>query len=145
MTKNFRQSTLAVALCAAGVTMLSGHSARADDDVKFKGGGYGTLGAARTNVDGWQFRNEPTQWSGADKDFDLGVDSRLGLQGTVTYKSDFSITAQLLGIRRGASRLDGPGGPKSPMHATNCTTMIKGPGVVSAIPSPLSISLGCSQ
>lgn len=100
MTKNFRQSTLAAALCVAGASLLSGQSARADDDVKFKGGGFGTLGAARTNSKTTQFRNEPTQWSGADNHVDLGLDSRLGVQGTMTYKSDFSITAQVLGIRR---------------------------------------------
>lgn len=100
MTNNFRQSTLAAALCVAGASLLSGQSARADDDVKFKGGGFGTLGAARTNSKTTQFRNEPTQWSGADNHIDLGLDSRLGVQGTVSYKSDFSITAQVLGIRR---------------------------------------------
>lgn len=100
MTMNFRQSTLAAALCAAGVTLLSGHSARADDDVKFKGGGYGTLGAVRTNLDDTQFRSSLNQYSGADKHVDLGVDSRLGLQGTVSYKSDFALTIQLLGMRR---------------------------------------------
>lgn len=100
MMMNFRQSTLAAALCAAGFTLLSGHSAHADDDITFKGGGFGTLGAARTNSKVTQFRNEPTQWSGADNHIDLGLDSRLGVQGTVTYKSDFSITAQVLGIRR---------------------------------------------
>lgn len=95
-----RRTALAAAVCATGMALMAGQSARADDDVKFKGGGFGTLGAARTNAEGFQFRNEPTQWSGADRDVDLGVDSRLGLQGTVTYKSDFSLTAQLLGMRR---------------------------------------------
>jgi hypothetical protein len=99
MTTNQYQLTLAAALCAASMTIMSSH-ARADDDFKFKGGGFGTLGAVRTNTEGTQFRDEPTQWSGADKHVDLGTDSRLGLQGTVTYKSDFSLTAQVLGIRR---------------------------------------------
>jgi hypothetical protein len=100
MTNFPRRTALAAALCATGVALLTGQAAHADDDVKFKGGGFGTVGAVRTNTEGTQFRAEPTQWSGADKHVDLGTDSRLGLQGTVAYKSDFSLTAQLLGIRR---------------------------------------------
>src|SRR4051794_6932690 len=38
-----------------------------------------------------------------------------------------------------------PGSRNAAMKPTNCTTMISGPGVVSAIPSPSSISPGCSQ
>ena len=45
-------------------------------------------------------------------------------------------------IFRGGSPLD----PRSaPMKPTNCVTMISGPGVVSAMPSPSSISPGASQ
>ncbi|MDO9006119.1 MAG: porin [Aquabacterium sp.] len=100
MTYIPRRTALAAALCATGVALLAGHAAHANDDVKFKGGGFGTLGAARTNLDDTQFRNGLTQYSGADKTVDLGVDSRLGLQGSVIYKSDFALTAQLLGMRR---------------------------------------------
>ncbi|MES2089585.1 MAG: porin [Pseudomonadota bacterium] len=100
MTKIPRSTTLASALCSAGVLLLSGQVAHANDDFKFKGGGFGTLGAAVTDLDGTQFRTGLDQYSGADKHVDLGVDSRLGLQGTVMYKSDFSVTAQLLGTRR---------------------------------------------
>ena len=38
-----------------------------------------------------------------------------------------------------------PGSRKAPMNPTNCTTWMSGPGVVSAIPSPSSISPGASQ
>src|SRR6266567_3568384 len=38
-----------------------------------------------------------------------------------------------------------PGLRNAPMKPTNCSTMISGPGVVSAIPSPSSISPGLSQ
>lgn len=100
MMKIPRRTTLGSALCSAGVLLLSGQVAHANDDFKFKGGGFGTLGAAVTDLDGTQFRSGMDQYSGADKHVDLGVDSRLGLQGTVVYKSDFSVTAQLLGTRR---------------------------------------------
>ena len=43
---------------------------------------------------------------------------------------------------RGASA---PGSRKAAMKPTNCSTMISGPGVVSAMPSPSSISPGASQ
>ena len=38
-----------------------------------------------------------------------------------------------------------PGSRKAAMKPTNCSTMISGPGVVSAMPRPSSISPGCSQ
>ena len=39
----------------------------------------------------------------------------------------------------------GPGSRNAAMKPTNCSTMISGPGVVSAMPSPSSISPGLSQ
>ena len=100
MTYIPRRTALAAALCATGVALLVGQVAHANDDIKFKGGGFGTLGATRTDLDGTEFRNGLTQYSGADRSVDLGVDSRLGLQGSVIYKNDFAVTAQLLGVRR---------------------------------------------
>ena len=38
-----------------------------------------------------------------------------------------------------------PASRSAPMKPTNCVTMISGPGVVSAMPSPSSISPGASQ
>ena len=38
-----------------------------------------------------------------------------------------------------------PGSRKAAMKPTNCSTMISGPGVVSAMPRPSSISRGCTQ
>lgn len=99
MTKLPSRTTL-VALPCTALALMAGSAAQANDDIQLKGGGFGTLGAVRTNLDGTQYRNSFTQWSGADRDVDLGVDSRLGLQGSVIYKSDFALTAQLLGIRR---------------------------------------------
>lgn len=99
---NKRQHLLAVSVIAALATM-AGPQAQANDDIKFKGGGFGTLGATRTNLDDTEFRSSLNHYKGADKDVDLGVDSRLGLQGTVSYKSVFNVTAQLLGMRREAN------------------------------------------
>src|SRR5690606_2457933 len=47
---NKRQRILAVSILAALATM-AGPAAQANDDIKFKGGGFGTLGATRTNLD----------------------------------------------------------------------------------------------
>ena len=38
-----------------------------------------------------------------------------------------------------------PGARQAPRKPTNCVTMINGPGVVSAMPSPSSISPGFTQ
>jgi hypothetical protein len=86
--------------CLAVLAAAGAHPAFADDDVKFRLSGFGTVGGAMTNSDDTGFRTAVTQARGAKKQFDLGVDSKAALQGTVSFKGDFSVTAQILGIRR---------------------------------------------
>lgn len=94
------------AACLAVASAFCAPVALAADDLQYRLSGFGTLGGAKTDTDGAGFRTSVSHKRGADKDFDLGVDSRAAVQGTVTYKEDFSVTAQLLGIRREESDFD---------------------------------------
>ncbi|RZI84215.1 MAG: hypothetical protein EOP38_09845 [Rubrivivax sp.] len=85
------------AFAIAGVLALT--QAAWADDVTYRFSGFGTLGVAKTDQDGTEFRQNVDQYNGADKSLDLGVDSRIALQGTAAYK-DFAFTGQLLGNRR---------------------------------------------
>lgn len=88
------------AACLVAASGFCVHAAHAGDDVQYRFSGFGTLGGAQTDTDDTGFRTSVSHANGAGKQFDLGVDSRAAFQGTVTYKNDFSFTAQLLGIRR---------------------------------------------
>ena len=65
------------------------------------------------------------------------IHRKQGVKVTHVVRSPPSVAANR-GDRPLASR-------KAPMKPTNCVTMIKGPGVVSAMPRPSSISPGASQ
>jgi len=91
---------LSMGLSAVAIAALTATSAHADDGVNFKFSGYGTLAATFTDNDDLAFRSSISQSRGAGTRPDLGVDSRLGLQGVATFCHGFSATGQLLVQRR---------------------------------------------
>jgi hypothetical protein len=98
MTKLPQQRCLVTLLCAIGLGTWAAPSAA---DVQYKFSGFGTLGGAFTNNNDTAFRTSVEQFRGATKSVDLGVDSRLAAQGTAIFSDSFSVTAQVLGLRRG--------------------------------------------
>jgi hypothetical protein len=46
------------------------------------------------------FHHDPTEFSGASSQFDVGLESRLGLQAIVDFGQGFSVTAQELARKR---------------------------------------------
>lgn len=83
------------------IAAIGSQATWAADGVHYKISGFGTLGGAKTDTDETGFRTSVSQLKGADKQgFDLGVDSKAAVQGTVFLPQDFAITAQILGIRR---------------------------------------------
>jgi len=93
-----RQSKLVSALAAAGLCMLASGVAHAD--TTFKMSGYGTLAGTMLDSHDYEFRSSMNQSKGADRGLDLGVDSKLGLQGVADFGNGLSLTGQLLGQRR---------------------------------------------
>jgi len=75
-------------------------SAMADDGITYKVSGYGTLAATVIDKSDLQFRTSLSQSKGANSRIDLGVDSRMGLQGVVNFGQGWSATAQVLSTRR---------------------------------------------
>jgi hypothetical protein len=85
----------------AGIGLCSALAAQADDGVSWKFSGFGTIGAVVTDTDQAEFRSSMRQPRGATKSSpDLGVDSRLGLQGNVKFNDTFSAVGQVLTSRR---------------------------------------------
>ena len=92
-----------VLACAVSLTSLSCSLALAQEQehgVRYAFSGYGTLaGAAHTGPSDMEFRSSLNQSIGAKSMLDLGVDSRIGVQGVADFGSGFSVTGQLLGQR----------------------------------------------
>lgn len=98
MAKLPQQRCLAALLCAAGLGTWAMPSLA---DVQYKFSGFGTLGAVKTTNDDTEFRQSVQQYRGATKKVDLGVDSRLAVQGSAIWGNGFTVTAQALGARLG--------------------------------------------
>lgn len=88
----------AVALAAAWVGTTGMAATPFGDRVTLTG--FGTLGVVKADTDQAQYRAELTQGRGASDDWDVGVDSKLGLQANATLTENVSIVGQMLVSRR---------------------------------------------
>ncbi len=97
--REIKKRTVRAAVCA---TLLSAMAATAAaDDISYSFSGYGTLGGTFTTGDSHvAFHHDPTEFSGATSQYDVGLESRLGLQATVDFGQGFSVTAQELARKR---------------------------------------------
>lgn len=96
MKRILQRQHLAVLL---GAACMASWGVPALAEVQYSFSGFGTLGAAVTNNDNTGFRQNVDQYSGADESLSFGVDSRVAVQGSVSY-NDFALTAQVLANRR---------------------------------------------
>jgi hypothetical protein len=68
--------------------------------------GYGTVGGTFTSDGSFAYRHDSTEFVGAGNQFDVGLDSRLGLQAVLEYGDKLSVTFQEVFRRRGASNFE---------------------------------------
>jgi len=78
-----------------------GATAEADNSISTNISGYGTVGGTFTSDGNRDYRHSLTEFDGASNSFDVGLESRLGVQAVVNFGSGFSITAQELAKQRG--------------------------------------------
>ena len=93
----------AIALAAAAAVLSTGAIAQDAGLPTFAFSGFGTVGIVQTDTDLAEY-GIAGQPKGATKTADAGVDSKLGVQGTVTFNPMFSATAQLLSKRNWESK-----------------------------------------
>ncbi len=62
--------------------------------------GFGTVGFVRSSTDGAEYIRDVSQPKGATRGFDLGVDSRLGLQANYRFNERWEAVAQAVAKRR---------------------------------------------
>jgi len=78
------------------------NAAEADDGFNTTISGYGTIGGTYTGNSAYTYIQNPSEFKATNSQFDLGVDSRIGAQGTFTYGTDLSIIVQEEAKRRGS-------------------------------------------
>ena len=100
--REIKKRTVRAAVCA---TLLSGMAATAAaDDISYSISGYGTLGGSFTSDNQYVYHHDGNEFTGADEQFDIALESRLGLQAIVDFGSGFSVTAQELIRQRGSDQ-----------------------------------------
>ena len=62
--------------------------------------GFGTVGGSITSNSDYAYRHDPTEATGATNQFDIGLESRLGVQAVVDFGSGISVTAQEVARQR---------------------------------------------
>jgi hypothetical protein len=93
--------TVAHIACAA-VLLGWAAAAVADEGITTSFSGYGTVGGTFTSDTQYAYHHDPTEFTGAAEQFDLGLESRLGLQAMVDFGSGLSLTAQEVARQRGS-------------------------------------------
>jgi len=80
--------------------------ARADNGISTTVSGYGTLGATMTSDGNYAYIHDPTEFTGATQQLDVGLESRIGVQAIVDFGSGLSVTVQELARQRGSEKFD---------------------------------------
>lgn len=78
---------------------LAASGARADITTTLSG--FGTVGGTFTGDSNYAFRHDASEFTGAANQFDVALESRLGVQAKFDFGSGFSITAQEVLRQRG--------------------------------------------
>jgi hypothetical protein len=68
--------------------------------------GYGTVGGTFTSDADYAYFHNETELTGASNSFDVGLDSRIGVQAVVSFDSQWSVTGQELAKLRGSDNFD---------------------------------------
>jgi hypothetical protein len=89
---------------AVALTLAASTAARADITTSFSG--FGTVGGSFTSDSDYTYSHDASEFTKASNQFDIGLESRLGLQGSADFGNGFSITAQEVFRERGSDEFD---------------------------------------
>src|SRR5579862_9090729 len=91
------RSFLRLALSMA-LVLLTTRTTRADgisasfDSINAAISGYGTAGGTFTSDGKYAYYHDPSEFTGASNSFDVGLDSRIGVQAIVSFGTQWSVT-----------------------------------------------------
>jgi hypothetical protein len=97
--------TTVVNAISAAILSMAACTASADG-ISTSIGGYGTVGGSFTSDGKYEYVHTLSEFTGASNSFDIGLESRLGVQAVVSFDSQWSITAQEVLKLRGSSNFD---------------------------------------
>jgi hypothetical protein len=97
----FQNLSVRATLCMA-LMLAAGSVARADNGISITISGYGTVGGTYTGNSAYTYIPNSSDFRATNSQFDLGLDSRIGVQATFTYGSDLSVIVQEEAKRRGS-------------------------------------------
>ena len=78
----------------------------ADNGISTTLSGYGTLGGTMTSDGNYAYVHDGSEFTGAAHQFDLGLESRIGVQAVIDFGSGFSVTVQELARQRESEKFD---------------------------------------
>jgi hypothetical protein len=92
---------------AIGAAILSMTSCAAlADGIGYSISGYGTVGGTFTSDGDYAYIHNSAEFTGASNSFDVGLESRIGVQAVVTFDPQWSVTAQEVLKLRGSTNFD---------------------------------------
>jgi len=94
------KASVPVAICCAFLSLAAATAASADG-VTTTLSGYGTVGGSFTSDGSYAYRHDLSEYTGASNDFDIGLESRLGVQAVFDFGAQFSVTVQEVARERG--------------------------------------------
>jgi hypothetical protein len=89
------------ALMVTAVAVSTIDTARADGGFNTSITGYGTVGGTFTSDGDYKYTHDVSEFKGAGSNFDVALDTRIGVQAVVDFSSSISVTVQELARRRG--------------------------------------------
>jgi hypothetical protein len=89
-----------------GVMLSMTASVALADGITTAFSGYGTVGGAFISDGHYTYVHDATDFTGASNSIDVGLESRIGVQATVSFDSQWSITAQEEAKQRGNTNFD---------------------------------------
>jgi hypothetical protein len=99
-------ATAAQAALVLLITMGMATITRAGDGLTTTLSGFGTVGGTFTSDGAYAYHHDVTEFSGATNRFEVGLESRLGVQAVFDFGSGISVTAQEVARRRGSDDFD---------------------------------------
>src|SRR5579862_118746 len=99
--RDTKTRTVTAAVCMALLFAGAAGTAAADEGITTTFTGYGTLAGTFTSDNAFVYRHDVSEFTGASEQFNLALESRLGLQAVVDFGQGFSLTAQELVKQRG--------------------------------------------
>jgi hypothetical protein len=84
------------------LTLGAVSAAQADNGISTTINGFGTIGGTYTGDSAYTYVHNPSEFKATNSQFDLGLDSRIGVQANFSYGTDLSIIVEEEAKRRGS-------------------------------------------